>query len=126
MAANEEDLLFHDMNEAELRQWVESNPGSVDCMDMLGVTPLLAAVCHFKGVPLIQWLVNEKGADVNATNEKRVTSLHITQPLDVFNALLTCGADPSLLDSHGFNQLMMRALDGRFEKVKRLLQDPRM
>jgi hypothetical protein len=60
MAANEEDLLFHDMNEAELRQWVESNPGSVNCMDMLGVIPLLAAVCHFKSVPLIQWWRKER------------------------------------------------------------------
>jgi hypothetical protein len=44
VAAQEEVLNFEDMNEAELRQWVEANPGRVNDRDSDGRTPLYAAV----------------------------------------------------------------------------------
>lgn len=39
-AAADEDLEFQCMTEAEMRQWVEANPGRVDDRDNQGDTPL--------------------------------------------------------------------------------------
>jgi len=55
---------FCDMEEAEVRQWVEANPGRVNGLDGHGFTPLYAAVC-WENLPLVLWLLNEKGADAN-------------------------------------------------------------
>lgn len=38
---NMADVDFYRMNEAELRQWVEANPGRVNAMDVQGRTPLI-------------------------------------------------------------------------------------
>ena len=59
MAANDVDLLFRDMDEAELRQWVEANPGRVNGRDKGGYTPLFTAVFKFDSAPLILWLVKD-------------------------------------------------------------------
>lgn len=37
------DVSFCNMTETELRQWVETNPGRVNCRDREGTTPLRAA-----------------------------------------------------------------------------------
>jgi ankyrin repeat protein len=64
---------------------------------------------------LILWLVNEKGADVNARNWRGSTPLHNARSLDVLDALLNRGADPTSLDStssdsYGFTPLSACAL----------------
>jgi len=97
MAANDGDLSFGSMTEAELRQWVEANPGRVNDMDSDGCMPLSVAVVLIESVPLVLRIVKEKGADVNATNALGSSPLHYTDSLDVLNALLECGADPTVL-----------------------------
>lgn len=58
MAQDGFDIFF--MNEAELRQWVEENPGSVNSKDWFGKSPLIYAVDR-KYPALATWLVEEKG-----------------------------------------------------------------
>jgi hypothetical protein len=126
-AAQEEMLFFHfGLNEAELRQWVEANPGRVNDRDKGGYTPLIVAVCYIKSLPLTVWLLDEKGADVNATSLCGYTPLHMAPSLDILAALLNRGADPTLLNRFGRTPLMSQALYGRIDIVTRLLQDPRV
>lgn len=77
----EEELSFYEMSEAELRQWVEANPGRVDDRDRDGFTPSWAAVDSLRSIPLMTWLLDEKGADVNATYINGSTLLHSTYTL---------------------------------------------
>lgn len=48
------------MDEAQLRQWVELNPGRVNDTDINGNT-LLDSAARLKSVPLVVWLLDEKG-----------------------------------------------------------------
>ena len=75
-AAVQGELHFRRMTEAELRQWVEANPGRVNDRDRVGETPLMAAVGDIKSLPLTLWLLEEKGADVNATSADGRSALH--------------------------------------------------
>jgi len=51
MAAAEE-VSFWGMNEAELRKWVDANPGCVNDRDWMGITLLYAAVFNINSLPL--------------------------------------------------------------------------
>lgn len=97
MAANDIDFYFYFeyMSEEELRQYVEANPGRVNDEDSQGQTPLVAAVLAFDSAPLVQWLLSEKGADVNATDHYGFTPIHLARSLAVVNALLDGGANPT-------------------------------
>lgn len=124
MAANGTGLVFSRLSGAGLRQWVESNPGLVNDRDSSGETPLIAAVA-LQSVSLIKWLVNEKGADVHAADKHGYAPLHFADSLDAFNALLDCGADPSLCNPAGRTVLLTLLMCRRNDLVARLLQDPR-
>lgn len=90
-------LRFSSMTEAEVRQWVGDNPASVNATDEHGWAPLHAAMFHFKSLALTVWLIDEKGADVNAPSFNRnVTPLHVAGSVVIVGALLARGADPSL------------------------------
>ncbi len=56
---------FRRMSEAQLREWVEASPERANDKDSNGLTPLHAAVTKLKSLPLILWLIDEKGADVD-------------------------------------------------------------
>jgi len=124
MAAAE--VAFWDMNEAELRQWVEANPARVNDRDRWGNTLLYVAVCRLKSLSLAVWLVDAKGADVNARGKHGETPLHGAQSLHILTALLDRGADPTLLYHDGTSPLMHQVTNGRVDIVKRLVQDPRV
>jgi ankyrin repeat protein len=94
MAAAE--VSFCDMSEAALRRWVEVNPGSVNDRDRSGFAPLYKAVEFPEGLPLVLWLLDEKGADVNSGTSFGDTPLHAALSLDVVHALLDRGADPTM------------------------------
>ncbi len=91
---------FYRSTEAGLRQWVEANPGRVNDSDSQGRTPLLIAVASLQSLPLVFWLLDEKGADR--------------------------GADPTLRDCKGETPLITQAYYERAGKVAHLLQDPRV
>ena len=74
MAADDVDLTFGSIGEAGLRQWVEANPRRVNERDSVGYTPLHVAALVDESVPLVLWLVKEKGADVNAIKDTGHTS----------------------------------------------------
>jgi len=93
-AATEEERDIYDMSEVELRQWVEANPGRVNEGDSEGLTPLAAIASKEEGLALVVWLLDEKGADVNATMANRVSALHYAKTLDILNALLDRGGIP--------------------------------
>lgn len=79
---------FHNMSEAQLRQWVESNPEGVDDWGSDGSTPLYVAVFKLKSLPLALWLLDEKGADVNAATSQGATLVHGAFTLDLLDVRL--------------------------------------
>ena len=94
MAAVEDEMLdFFYMSEAQLRQWVEANPERVNYKGRHGYTPLHIAACKMGNVPLTVWLLDEKGADVNAARDG-FTAIHDARSLDILTALMDRGADP--------------------------------
>jgi hypothetical protein len=72
------------------------------------------------------WLLDEKGADVNAATSQGATPVHGAFTLDLLSALLDRGADPSKLDRHGITALMSQATLGEDGAIARLLEDPRI
>ncbi len=117
-------MRFEVMTEAELRQWVEANPGGLNHWDEQGCTPLHAAAYKKKRLELVHWLLDEKGADVNATTSGGWTALHDAASLDILNALLNRGADPTPQDKYGWSPLLWWVYHGSVDVVARLLQDP--
>jgi hypothetical protein len=119
-------LEFWRMSEAELRQWVEANPGRVNDRDRYGgFTPLIAAALNDKH-SLVVWLLDKKGADVNATTAGERTAIFYAETPDILTTLLDRGADPNVADAHGTRPLMLRAFLGQIDNVARLLEDPRV
>jgi hypothetical protein len=126
MAAPGEKVSFSYMDEEKMRQWVEANPGRVNDRDTCGDTPLFKAASHIKSVALVLWLVDKKGADVNATTSKGQSSLHEAGSFDIFTALLDRGANPILPGEYDHSPLMRHARSGNIKAVARLLEDPRV
>jgi hypothetical protein len=90
MAAEQEDMLdLKCMSEAELRQWVDANPGRVNDRDKSGkgTTPLFVAALWLKSMPLVLWLLDKKGADVNAIVGGGFTVIFTACPLKCFSSL---------------------------------------
>ena len=80
MAAAAKNLSFEVMGEAEVRQWVEANPGRVNDSDntVFGLTPLVVAAWKHTH-SLVVWLLDEKGAEVNAPTLLGNTALHMSK-----------------------------------------------
>jgi len=74
----------------------------------------------------ILWLLDEKGADVNATTSGGLTGLHMASSPDIATGLLDRGADPTILSDDGCSPLMIQAMYGKADVVARLLQDMRV
>lgn len=71
---------------------METNPERVnDRDDKLGATPLSVAI--FLNLTLVVWLLDEKGADVNATMVNKENPLRNAKSLDILEALLNRGAE---------------------------------
>ena len=87
---------------------------------------MYAAVRFIRNVPLVLWLVDKKGADIDARLKDGQTPLHAARSLKILKALLACDADPTALDYNGTSPLMCHAFFGRVDIVARLLQDPRV
>ena len=120
-------VRLHLKSEAQLRQWVEANPEKVNDTDKDKHTPLYVAAHYLKSLPLVLWLLDVKGADVDAQILRGQTVLAETDSFKNFNALLDRGADPTLPDFDGMSPLTHHA--GTFsngDMVGRLLQDPRV
>lgn len=105
---------------------MESNPGRVNERGEEGNTPLILAVEQFKDLPMVVWLLDEKGADVNVTTMRGSSSLHKANRLDILNVLMDRGANPVVRDEYGLTILMEQTRLGLVENVARLLQDPRV
>lgn len=119
-------LRFGGMTEAQLRQWVEGNPGRVNDTDKDNCTLLYAASSLLKSLPLVLWLVDVMGADLNTQVLRGQTALAIIDTLDILNALLDRGADPTFPDFDGISPLMHHVIPIRVDMVNRLLRDARV
>ena len=120
-------LHFHPKCEMELRQWVEANPEHVNGRDMEGYTPLYTASCYMESLPLTEWLLDEKGADVNDKLRGGFTSLHGALSHDILNALLDRRADPTLRNGrYERSAFMVQAGRRDVKLMARLLQDLRV
>jgi len=118
---------FSTMTEAELRHWVEENPGSVNATDNDGFTPLCMTSCLSRPLALLIWLIDEKGADVNAPcSGKSLFPLHVAGNAAILTALLDRGANPTSGGDEGVLPLMVHAIDGKLDCIHRLLQEPRV
>jgi hypothetical protein len=72
-----EDQWFSEgMNPTELQEWVAADPTRVNNRDREGNTPLCMAANGFESLPLVLLLLDEMGADVNATRSGGWTALH--------------------------------------------------
>lgn len=125
MAAVAQRIFFDKMKEAELRQWVEAVPGWVNNTDH-GCTPLYTAIVALKSLQLVLWLLDEKGADVNANDAFGLTPLHWAESLDILTDLLIHGADPTRRDIYQRFALIIYVAGWRFNLVAHLLQDTRV
>lgn len=112
--------------EAQLRQWVEADPRRVNDWDKDGKTPLYMAACGFRSLPLVLWLLDEKGADVNARCYSGYTALHWTCSLDILTVLLDRDGDPTFVGDGDWSPLTSCVAVGNLECLARLLQDPRV
>eukprot|EP00624_Nannochloropsis_granulata_P001445 evm.model.NODE_17242_length_7764_cov_16.608450.2 len=119
-------VSFQDMSETQLRQWVEAHPGQVNDKDGGKHTPLCVAVSVLSNLPLILWLIDEKGADVNVRTRTGYTPLQLARSLDILAALLERGANPVLQNLLGQSALIHQAASGHVDNVARLLQDSRV
>jgi len=63
---------------------------------------------------------------VNGRAYRGLNPLHIAKSLNVLNALLDRGADPTLVDDNNRSALMYCVVRGEADYVARLLQDPRV
>jgi ankyrin repeat protein len=104
---------------------VQANPERVNDRDEGGFTPLYVAVWFKNSYSLTVWLLDEKGADVNATMSSRCAPLHSAYFFAMLTTLLNRGADPTIRDNSGWTPLMMQMLSGCAEMAARLLQDLR-
>jgi len=106
-------------HEAQLRQWVENNPGHVD--QGCGVsTPLEIAVLK-NWLSLVMRLLDVKGADVNTTSIFGKTPLQCASSAPILTALI-----PSLPNNDGKTPLITHTDRGRVDLVACLLQYPRV
>jgi len=114
------------MTEAGLRAWVEANPGRVEERDALGWTPL-AYAANAHSAATVAWLIDEKGARVDATMRKGDTALCMASTVAALSVLLDRGANPTLVGgTRRATPLMWHARYMNVECVERLLQDPRV
>lgn len=117
---------FCELNVGELLQWVEFNPARINDIDEMGHTLVFVLVQVQRFLRLILWLLDEKGADVNATTLGELTSLHMASSPDIATALLDRGADPTIISDDGCSPLMIQAMYEKADVVARLLQDMRV
>ena len=101
---------------------MEVNPGRVNDRDRIGTTPLVAAVSLTGGLSLVVWLLDEKGADENATTAFGISALSLADSLEILTSLLARGADPTIANCDGVVPLMQRAAYGSVNVMARLLQ----
>lgn len=97
---------FRGMTIVELREWVEAKPGRIEKRDSEDFTPLYAAVMLQRDLSLVLWLLDAKGADVNARGVNGFSPLHVAPSVDIFSTLLDHGADPTVLSDNGTSILM--------------------
>jgi len=126
MEAAADERGFWIMSEEKVRRWVEANPGCVNDRDRCGRTPLYAAVELLDSSSLVQWLLDEKGADINGRTKNGAVPLHTARFRGVLSALLDRDADPIVQDAYGTSPLMNYARWGSVIRITRLLQDPRV
>jgi hypothetical protein len=63
-----EHLEFKDMTGAEMIMWAQQNPTRLNDRDARGNTLLFTAAGHMS-TAMVEWLVDEKGADIHSTTE---------------------------------------------------------
>jgi len=119
-------IFFRRMTEAELRQYVGANLTSVNEWDQDGITLLYTVFYDMRSLSLVLRLLDEKGADVNRRSRSGNTALHGARSLDILNALLDRGADPTLLNIKHLCPLLNYTNFEGVDRVARLLQDPRV
>jgi ankyrin repeat protein len=112
--------------EAQLRQRVEADPRRVNDWDTDGKTPLYTAACELRSLPLVLWLLDEKGADVNARCSRGYTALYWACSLDILTVLLDRGGDPTVVGDGDWSPLTSCITVGNLDCLARLLQDPRV
>lgn len=84
------------MTEEELPQWFDANPTCINDWDRDedGLTPLYAAIFHLKNLPLVLWLLDKEGADLNTNIFNGEAPLLAASSLDILNALLDVARIP--------------------------------
>lgn len=111
---------------AELRQWVEDHPGHIEDRDKMGETALSAAA-GMRDLALVQWLTDDRAADVNArVGKDENTLLHATWSVPIMRLALERNADPTLLNNKNRSALMLHTYFQRDDCIACLLEDKRV
>ena len=84
---------------------------------MHGTTPLITALL-LEHSEMVEFLIYEAKADVNAPGERNSVPLHVVENADLAKALLKAGAKVNRPDSFGWTSLMFAALNGHVAIVQ--------
>lgn len=117
---------LQEMTEAQLVQWVQGNTARLHLRHNGATVLHVSAGLYLNSLPLVVWLVDEMGVNVNAITASWQNALHTTSSFDILNALLDRGADPLRQCRYGRTPLMRHTWFQRVDFVERLLQDPRV
>ena len=79
-----------------------------------------------QAMDLVTWLVDEKGADINASTHDGYTALFLAKSVQMLSFFLQRGVDPLLHNPDGRTPLMYHSNRYRTDFVARLLQDERV
>lgn len=111
------------MEDEEIQQWVEANPGRVNDQDYNHVTPLYEVAVHRDNIELTAWLLDEKGA-------KLIPLIIFDSPSpEIFAVLVDRCVDPTVVNEDGdyfsWTILMHQIAFRPYANVEYLLDDPR-
>lgn len=107
-----------------IRRMVGTNPKNLNAGPFDKIPPLIHAVA-LPTLSLVLWLLDEKGAGVNAKCPAGRTALYRAKSVEILTALMEHDTDPTLLDHLRRSALMLCVISRSPAEVEFLVRYPR-